>query len=600
MEITYTRNDRIIRRKFYQYLIPTVLMVLAMQFGSLADSIVVGQFLGGQALTASSLALPVVFLVQVPATMIGVGSSIVGANLLGKRMVDDASKVFKLSLFLAFAMSLVFVPLGIFLSEPVARLFAGNYPELVPMVSQYMMVFAVQSPIIAIGIVVAYFLPSDNSPNLGAAFFIICNVVHLAFEIMFCLILDPSVAMYGVAGSMGIGMIAGLVVLIPYARSKRRMVNFKTPLKGGFHFTKDLLRAGSTTGAQTALLALFTVVLNLAATAYLGEAELPVYAMLTNFSFVIDLFLLGVLQIMPSVISSLFGEKDYFGVKSICRRVFMLAMIVTVVLTAISMIYPQLFFYIFNVNLDGAKGGPNDPLLVIRVYCLSFLVYAVNKYFVYYYPSIMVNVPAVLSNVIRIGLAGPLLAYLLMMSFGVLGFAYSSIAMEVVALGSVFLTVLIGKKIKKLSGNGILLLPKEEKVDGYLDISIPAEKAEISKVVEELQDYAEKNSGDKKAAAMLALATEEVLDNTITYGYRHKIGARYIDINLTKKEDAMLVRIRDDGLNFDPTSFTAGDDEEMRFHGIEVVRKVASEFRYLRVLNMNNTIMEITTSKQGA
>lgn len=600
MEITYTRNDRIIRRKFYQYLIPTVLMVLAMQFGSLADSIVVGQFLGDQALTASSLALPVVFLVQIPAMMIGGGSAIVGANLLGKRLVDDASKVFKLSLFLAFTMSLVFVPLGIFLSEPVARLFAGNFPDLIPMVYQYMLIYACQSPIIAVGIVVAYFLPSDNSPNLGAAFFVIGNVVHLAFEIMFCLILDPSVAMYGAAASTGIGMIAGMVVLIPYARSKRRMVNFKTPLKGGFHFTKDLLRAGSATGAQTALLALFTVVLNLAATAYLSEAELPVYAMLTNFSFVIDLFLLGILQIMPSVVSSLYGEKDYFGVKSICRRVFTLAMIVTALLTAISIIYPQLFFLIFGVNLDSAKGGANDPLLVIRIYCVSFLFYAVNKYFVFYYPSIMVNAPAVVSNVVRIGLAGPLSAYLLMMSLGVIGFAYSAIIMEVVAIVGVFLAVFIGKKAKKLSGNGILLLPKEEKVAGYLDISIPAEKAEISKVVEELQDYAEKNSGDKKAAAMLALATEEVLDNTIAYGYRHKIGARYIDINLTTKEDALLVRIRDDGLNFDPTSFVASDDEEMRFHGIEVVRKVASEFRYLRVLNMNNTIMEITTSKRGA
>ena len=46
MDTEYRRNDKIIRRKFYQYLIPTVLMVLAMQFGSLADAIVIGNFLG--------------------------------------------------------------------------------------------------------------------------------------------------------------------------------------------------------------------------------------------------------------------------------------------------------------------------------------------------------------------------------------------------------------------------------------------------------------------------------------------------------------------------------------------------------------------------
>ena len=91
MNVAYPRNDKIIRRKFYQYLIPTVLMVLAMQFGSLADAIVIGNFLGDAALSASSLALPTVFLVEIPAMMIGVGASIVGANFIGKRMVRGFS-----------------------------------------------------------------------------------------------------------------------------------------------------------------------------------------------------------------------------------------------------------------------------------------------------------------------------------------------------------------------------------------------------------------------------------------------------------------------------------------------------------------------------
>ena len=94
MDSSYSRNDKIIRRKFYQYLIPTVLMVLAMQFGSLADAIVIGNFLGDGALSAASLALPVVFLVEIPGMMIGTGASIVGANYIGKRLIKEASQTF--------------------------------------------------------------------------------------------------------------------------------------------------------------------------------------------------------------------------------------------------------------------------------------------------------------------------------------------------------------------------------------------------------------------------------------------------------------------------------------------------------------------------
>ena len=600
MATTYIRNDKILRRKFYQYLIPTVLMVLAMQFGSLADAIVIGNFLNEDALSASSLALPVVFLVQLPAMVFGPGLAIVGANFLGKRRVVDASKAFKLSLFLAFVTSLIFIPLGIFLGDTVAAWFAGNFTELAPMVAQYLKVYCYQSPIIAIALVLAYFLPSDNSPTLGAVLFIIGNVVHIAVEIAFCLTLPPDVVMYGVAASFGIGMLAGMVVIIPYIKSKRRAVDLTTPFKGSFAFAKDIMRAGSSSGLLIALSVVYCLVLNLAATAYLTPGEMPVYAMLSNVSFVVDLFILGIFQIMPSVVSSLFGEKDYFGVRSVTRRVFLIALGVTTALLLVSVLFPQLYFYIFGVSLDGVNAElvaselSLDPLMVMRIYAISFLLYSLNRFFANYYPSIMVNAPVLVGNATRIGLVGPITIYFLMKAMGVLGFSYGVIIMEAAAVLVTLAWIFVGKKRKRYSGKGILLIPSAKKNDGVVDISIPAKEEEISSAVESLQHEAFALSHDEKASAMLALAAEEIIANVIAYGYRRKTSARYIDINLTRTEAGLLVRIRDDGLTFDPTAIKADDDEEMRYHGIEVVRKVASDFKYLRVLNTNNTIMEIS------
>lgn len=595
MNTTYRRNDKIIRRKFYQYLIPTVLMVLAMQFGSLADAIVIGNFLGDSALSAASLALPVVFLVEIPGMMVGVGASIVAANYIGKRLVKEASKTFKLAMFLSFVVSLIFIPIGALAGDAVSKLFAGSFQELAPMISQYIQVYAYQAPILGIGITLAYFLPSDNHPQLGAVFFIIANVVHVGTEILFCIFLDPSVAMWGVAASTGIGMLAGMLVLIPYIKSKRRVVDLKTPFKGSFKLTAELLKAGSSTGALTLLSFVYYLVLNIAATSYLRGMEMPLYAMLTNFSFVIDIFVIGVLQIMPSVVSSLFGEKDYFGIRSICRRVLLISMGITLVLTIISMTFPELFFSMFGVDLATIRDGMSiDPLMVVRIYCLSFLAYTANKYVVYYYPSIFVNGPAVLSNVFRMGLIGPVTIFFLMMALGVNGFSYGVIIMEAGALLLVILFILIMKKLGRYSGKGLLLLPANETSGVQIDLSIPAKTDEVSKIVEELQRYAYEISQNETASAMLALASEEIITNAISYGYKHHGPSRYIDVNITKTEEGLLVRIRDDGIAFDPTEYQPGDEEEMKFHGIEVIRKVAKDFKYLRVLNTNNTIMEIS------
>ena len=67
------RNSKLINRKFIMYLVPSILMIFAMQFGSLVDGILVGNFIGNDALSASSLVLPILYIVQIPGFAIGVG-----------------------------------------------------------------------------------------------------------------------------------------------------------------------------------------------------------------------------------------------------------------------------------------------------------------------------------------------------------------------------------------------------------------------------------------------------------------------------------------------------------------------------------------------
>ena len=51
--------------------------------------------------------------------------------------------------------------------------------------------------------------------------------------------------------------------------------------------------------------------------------------------------------------------------------------------------------------------------------------------------------------------------------------------------------------------------------------------------------------------------------------------------------------MRDDGVPFNPTEYTAGDDGEFLLGGIAVIKAVAEKMTYTRVLNMNNTVIEV-------
>ena len=57
--------------------------------------------------------------------------------------------------------------------------------------------------------------------------------------------------------------------------------------------------------------------------------------------------------------------------------------------------------------------------------------------------------------------------------------------------------------------------------------------------------------------------------------------------------------MRDDGVSFDPTEYSSGESDEFSLGGIELIRSVADKMTYNRVLNMNNTVIEVALDTVG-
>lgn len=66
--------------------------------------------------------------------------------------------------------------------------------------------------------------------------------------------------------------------------------------------------------------------------------------------------------------------------------------------------------------------------------------------------------------------------------------------------------------------------------------------------------------------------------------------SNWIDINLCLEDDLCRLRIRDNGVNFNPLEYQY-DSEDFDIHGIELVKKVSKSMDYIRAIDMNNTII---------
>lgn len=55
----------------------------------------------------------------------------------------------------------------------------------------------------------------------------------------------------------------------------------------------------------------------------------------------------------------------------------------------------------------------------------------------------------------------------------------------------------------------------------------------------------------------------------------------------------LILRLRDDGIPFNPLEYKQDETDQYHLGGIELIKRMADKMEYTRVLNMNNTIVEI-------
>ena len=579
------RNSKLVSRKFIYYLIPSIMMIFAMQFSSLIDGILVGNLISSEALAATSLVMPVLYVIQAPGFALGIGGSIIIANLLGKRDIEGAKKAFSISLIIGVAISLVFAALAFFVSEPLAHAFGDHSFEYsYPFILMYLL----SDPIITFALLIGNFMAVDNNPKTSSIFFIVSNVLKVGIEFLFIKVFDWG--MYGAAISTGAGFFISFAILPFYFTSKKRMLKFTFKVKGTSIF--NIIKASSTSGINMLLTAIQMLVVNIVLGSLItNNVDLLAFGLITNVVFVFDLFCGGIINVIPNICGIFYGEKDYYSLKSVTRKIFWINVGVTVFITALIMIFPEVYCVVFGYT---EKTNLEYINYLIRIYLLSFLPYEINKFSMNYYPSIKKNIPSIVTVFLRELVIVLPLTLVLLYTHGILGYSIACAVTEAATVLITYIFVLIYNK--RCKTHSIFMFEKGD-VESF-DTSLDNEIKNASIISEELTRFAKEHGVKERESQIVGLAAEEIVNNIITYGYKnnHK---NYIDISLKKVNDVLVLRIRDDGLPFDPTKYEFDNDEKYSTSGIQLISKLTDKMTYMRVLSLNNTIFEINLGGQN-
>ena len=576
------RNNRLLNVKLNKYIVPGIMMSLALQLGNIVDTIFVSNLIGVEAMSAVTMSLPVETIVQLTGYCLGIGGSIAVGNMLGKRDKESASKLFSATFIVTLAVGIIFALCAFPTAEPIARILVQGGGVLADYTRDYIRISMLGAPVIGIGLMMVNYLGVENHPELASIYLILANVINLVLDYIFLRFTPLGIT--GASLSTVLGFLLAMVVFLFYIRSDKRNIQFVRLKASEFVIIKEAVVTGVPMLVFMATnfikaLGLNTIIMN-----QIGEDGMAVFTVCDNVLLIVEMLTGGIIGVIPNVAGILFGEKDYLGIRVLCKKMLKYSYIVLAVIFVAIMLFTEQITILF-----GSSGGELGRQMVyaLRIFALCVIPYLWNKFIISYYESIeetaIASFVTFLENAVAVLPATFVGIYIWKQidGIGINGIAVGFVATEIITV----IAAWIFRKIKHKNSTFYIVPDKNPGVN--LDFSIKSTMDETQNVHQKIIEFCKEEGISGNKANLAAVCAEEMTVNIIKFGGKT---SDWIDINLCLEEDIFRLRIRDNGINFNPLEYSH-DEEEFDIHGIELVKKISKSMDYIRAIDMNNTII---------
>ena len=557
-------------------------MSLALQLGNIVDTVFVSNLIGVEAMSAVTMSLPVETIVQLTGYCLGIGGSIAVGNMLGKRDKEGASKLFSVTFFVTLMVGILFVFCAFPTAGPIARFLVHGGGMLTDYTRDYIRISMLGAPVIGIGLLMVNYLGVENHPELASLYLILANAINLILDYIFLRFTPLGIT--GASLSTVLGFLFAMVVFVCYIRSDKRNLRFVRLKAGEIRIIKEAVVTGVPMLIFMAANFVKAFGLNTIIMHMIGEDGMAVFTVCDNVLLIVEMLTGGIIGVIPNVAGILFGEKDYVGIRVLCKKMLRYSYIMLAVIFVIIMLFTEQITILF-----GSGGGELGKQMVsaLRIFALCVIPYLWNKFITSYYESIeetaIASFVTLLENAAVVLPATFVGIYLWKQvdGSGINGIAAGFVATEIITV----IAAWIFRKSKHKNTSFYIVPDKNPGIN--LVFSIRSTMDEAAVVHKKIVEFCREKNISSNKANLAAVCAEEMTVNIIKFGGKT---SNWIDINLCLEEDVCRLRIRDNGVNFNPLEYNQ-DSEEFDIHGIELVKKISRSMDYIRAIDMNNTII---------
>lgn len=563
------RNPYLVNKAFRSYLVSTVMSTMAVTFGSVLGSIVVGHLLGSDALGAVSSIMPVVQLLAALNALINIGGATVMSVNIGRGNVSEVKGIFTRSMTASLVLSVIIAVVGVVFIDEILAVLCDN-PTLTPMAREYGILVFAMSPLYMLMPGLGTFVRVDNAPRLATWAFLTSNVINIVLGAALMGLTDMGVAGFAVA--TGVGYVAAILVMLPHFRKSDCRIGIgrgNVPLR-------EILTMGAPTSLAMGLIMVNMIGMNVLVIDNLGSDGMAIRAVCNDIQLIASIFISGISQTIQPVGGTLYGSEDLSGMRMVTRIAMRYQVAATGAVTLIALLFPVVFLYIYGVTDMSIRA---DAVHYIRLFAPSLVIKAV-VYLIMVIYQVFGHRPIALTVSVVECLA------ILAVSFGLTPYNADFIWFgftvgEAIAL--LYILVLSGA-IHRLRPefSGLALLRRPE--GRTFDASMAGDGSELQSTLDDIERFLTDAGVETPVVNRAELCCEEILANVVEHGVAGDRD-RSVDVLVRVTDDRVLVTIRDDGAVFDPISY---DSKGM---GLPIVRGQCTTLNYARSVDQNNVFI---------
>lgn len=572
------RRDTV-KKTFYRFLFPTMISSVSLAVISLTDMAIAGHFLGKEALSAISIALPIILAVNILGALLGTGAAISISTQLGKGNKKVCSEIFTNACFFALFVSVIVTILGNIFTEEIMYLCGAADPVLRDSAEGYIRPIMTGFVPMVFSPILNTFLRNDSKPNVSMTIVIVTGIINLVCDVLFAAVLKTGLTGIAAASVLAqtLSAIAAGTVLLRKS-SVFKIVKTKISLK----LLKSIVSPGLPMAMIFLLQILLTSFINRTLMKCGGVDGVASYAVIKYIVTFIYALFDGVTGAVQPMLGIYFGEGEKENVKTTSQIAFRTIILIGICLMLILELFAPQICKILGAGDGELAQTVITSVRIQAVYCVSAAAIAfLNSYYRCTGHEMFSMLITIMNNCVFPLAAISVIAHVTNSVYSVyFGLVVSDIA-------TLLFWLLFRKAAVKETHD------EDTSAVIYTKI-IPLEDKYVYSLLDEVEKLGDEYDFSPKISYYISICMEEMVVNTMQMA-KNDSKKYNVDVKIKRLADGeIVIRIRDDCIEFDPTAKTAdsaleaAEEEAFNLLGIGIVKKVAKEYDYKRTIGFNN------------